>query len=207
MKLATSDTRTRPRLNGPDKKTLRAKLATFESPVRTAIADSLVVRASSAAELAEELNLPVEKVRYHLRRMRAGGLVDTHARTRRRGVTENLYSIDARRLILSDLEAASLPDHRLDYAHARALRLMFRDAMEAVHAGRLFAHPAYTAFRFTMPLDEEGKREAREILDQLVDTVMRVRHATLERLEAGGEEGMIASAAILSFGRASGETP
>jgi DNA-binding transcriptional ArsR family regulator len=202
-----SETRTECTAGGPDRKRVRAKLAIVGSPVRTAIADNLIVRPASAAELAQTLDLPVEKVRYHLRRMRVGALVEVRGKTRRRGVSENLYSIDPRKLILSDCEVAGLSDRLLDHTHLRGLRMMFREAVEAVAAGTYVARPEYVVSRFTVPIDETGRHEAWEIHHELIDEILRVSQSALERLEAGEKDGTLALAAILSFGRPPGELP
>jgi DNA-binding transcriptional ArsR family regulator len=185
------------------RKLARAKMAVLTSPLRLAIVTSLGFRAASAAELATEIGVPVEKVRYHLKRLREVDLVTSEGTTRRRGVTETLYSADAARQIISKEEVAHLSPHGFAQAQTRLLRLMFRDASEAVGSVVFAKRSDYGFIRFPLPLDEQGWPDALAIHDQALQKILKVKEESLDRLEAGGETSTRVCAAIIFFERSS----
>ncbi len=177
----------------------KEKLASIAVPLRSAITSSLTLRPASSAELAEELGVPVERVRYHLNRMRRVGLVDLQGKTRRRGVSENLYSVDPRNVLLDADDAARLPPHHLDRSYARLLRLMFREVAAAVRAETFRSQIDCAVVRFALPLDRRAWREFIELQNDLLDGILTAREASLTRLKTTRETPVKASAMILSF--------
>jgi DNA-binding transcriptional ArsR family regulator len=206
MTLPHFDIQARPMVEDP-RKLGREKLAIMTSRIRYGITAMLVLEPASVAELAAELGVPAEKVRYHLNRLRDLGFVDLHGTTRRRGVVENLYSADPRKFVSDGDETASTPRHRFDRPYARLLRVMFQEAIEAAQSGDFDSRPEATNVRFPLPLDERGWDEAAEIFRQLVHDVFSVREAAGRRLEADGEPPIRASAVVLHFERAGEDAP
>lgn len=192
------ETRTQVMADRPGKHS-RDKLAVVESPLRLAIVSSLSLRPATAAELAEELAEPVEAVRYHLRWLRSVDLVEVKGKARRGGITENLYSVDPRKHLIERGELSGVSDSRFDLAHARLLRLMFREAMEAARAGSFAERPEHLLLRFLLPIDEPGWDEALAIHDRVIEEVLAVRAESQARLDAGGEEEILARVATLLF--------
>ncbi len=140
---------------------LREKLAAVSNPIRLAIVSSLSERPASVAELAEEIEVPVERARYHLNRMLRFGLVQRQGPTNRRGVSEQLYSADPAKLIIETDEAVRLPVHRLDEAHLSLLRLMFRETRASTRAGKLGLHEDQTMVRLPISFDARAWAEAK----------------------------------------------
>lgn len=201
MTLPHFDIHARPMVEDP-RKLGREKLAIVTSHIRLGITGILVLEPASVAELAAELDVPAERVRYHLNRLRDLGLVDLHGTTRRRGVAENLYSADPRKFLADGEETEGAPRHRFDRPYARLLKMMFHEAMEAAQSHNSSSRPEATNVRFPLPLDERGWDEAAEIFRQLVDEVFAVGEAARQRLETGGETPIRASALVLHFERA-----
>jgi DNA-binding transcriptional ArsR family regulator len=200
MTLPRLDIRPQPMVED-GKKLNREKLAVIASPIRLGIDTILSIRPATVAEIASELEVPAEKVRYHLNRMRDAGLVKLHGTTRRRGLAENLYIAEPRGAIISIDDARVTPSHHLDYPYTRALRLMFREVTEAVEADTFGYRPKSANVRFPLPLDEQGWDEVFEILDELFHGVLSVREASLDRVAKSGESPIRASAFILHFER------
>ncbi|HEU5253081.1 MAG TPA: winged helix-turn-helix domain-containing protein [Solirubrobacterales bacterium] len=180
----------------------REKLAILGNDIRLGIITSLLLGPASVAELAAELEVPVAKVRYHLNRMRDVNLVELYGETSRRGVTENLFTVDPRKNLMEPDEMEGLPRHRFDRPYTRLLKQMFREVAEAVEARNFRSRPEHTGVRLPLPLDERGWRESAAIYRQLIDEVLTVREASLNRLEASGETPIKALGMILSFERA-----
>lgn len=198
------DLPTTPAVDGPDK-LAREKLAVVASLLRTAISTGLSFGPRTAGELADELNVPVEKIRYHLGRMCRAGLVELRGKTRRRGVTENIYVSNLRRHVIDKADIARIPPYRLASANARLLRLMFKEAMAAARTGDLNIRQEYTVTRFPLPLDQQGWREATNLHGEILEKILDVEQRSLSRLEASGEQPITAIAMTLFFERAAGE--
>ena len=179
----------------------RDRLTVIASPIRTGIGHILTLRPASVAELAAELGVPAEKVRYHLNRLRDVGLVELHGTTRRRGVAENLYRADPRNAIADVEEVRETPRHHFDHPYALLLRHMFREVTEAVEAGTFSSRPDYANVRFPLPLDEQGWDDVAVILRELVYEVLSVREVSIGRLEESSEPPIRASVVVLHFER------
>lgn len=177
----------------------RDKVAVVEHPLRLAIVSSLSMRPATAAEVAEELDVPVEQVRSHLSWLRGVDLVEVKGKARRGGTAENVYAADPRSHLIKRGELTDLSSARIDLAHARLLRLMFRETMEAARGGTFAGRPEHSLLRFLLPLDEQGWEQALEIHDRVTSEVLEVREKSQARLDAGGEEEILARMATLLF--------
>lgn len=181
------------------KQLAREKLAMLASPVRLAIGTSLALRPATAAEVAKELELPVEKVRYQIKRLMQRGLVDIEEQIRRRGVLERVYSVDSRKHVLERDELADLPEGRRIEAEARLLRMMFHEALEALRSGTFATRDDHASVRVPLHLDNRGWADVAEIHRQLVGGVLDARVRSMERVEESGEEPTAASIFLLFF--------
>jgi DNA-binding transcriptional ArsR family regulator len=190
-------------IDGP-KRLAREKLTTSVDELRYAVITNLSFEPATAAELAAELDVPVKRIRYHLRRMRSAGLLEVKEKVRRRGVAENLYVSCTRRHLLDNGEAALLPPGRVEHLQARLLRSMFRETTEAVRGGTFSNRPGFAAIRFPLPLDEQGWREATDLHHEVIDRVLTAVELSRRRLEASGEKAIRASALTLFFERSPG---
>ncbi len=177
----------------------RAKVAVAENPLRLAIVSSLCMRPATAAEVAEELEVPVDKVRYHLRWLRGADLVDVKEQARRQSVMENVYSVDPRKYLIQRDELESLSSGRFDLAQIRLLRLVFREAMEAARAGTFAQRPEHALLRFLLPLDEQGWEEVLAIHERVIDEVLEVREESQARLDEGDDEEILVRVVTLLF--------
>jgi DNA-binding transcriptional ArsR family regulator len=175
------------------------KVSVVGNPSRLAIVSSLSLQPATAAEVARDLDQPVERVRYHLRWLRDRDLVEIKEKVQRRGTIENVYSVDPRKHLIGRGELEGVSDHRADLAHARLLRLMFREAMDAARAGTYGDKPEHALLRVLIPLDEEGWEEALTIHDRVTKEVLTVREQSQARLEAGEEEEAILTRVVALF--------
>ena len=67
------------------------KVAVLEDPLKAAILTLLMRRPASIAEVASELDLPIGRARYQLRRLHQAGMVELTEVRPRRGVVERVY--------------------------------------------------------------------------------------------------------------------
>lgn len=177
----------------------RDKVAVVENPLRLAIVSTLTIRPATAAQVAKELDVPAEKVRYHLRWLRNAGLADVKEKSRHGGVTENVYCVDPRKYVIEKSELARFSSGRTDLAYVRLLRLIFREAMQATRAGPHAKRSEHILLRFLFPLDEQGWENALAIHSRVTDEVLEVREESQARLEAGQGDEILARVATLFF--------
>jgi DNA-binding transcriptional ArsR family regulator len=169
--------------------------------IQLGITDRLQIGPASSAEIAADLDLPASTIRQELRKLNRAGIVERVGKTSRRGVSEFLYSADLSRGVLRHGDLADLPDHLHDAAHARFLRQMHGEAMEAIEAGTFYARDEFALIRFVIPLDDRGWAEACLLHDGLTDLIIESVEAAKIRIQDGGREGetLLASAAAMFF--------
>lgn len=175
------------------------RLAVMADPLRSGVVDCLVLGPASAAELADELGVPVERVRYQLKRLRRAGIVSVHAEGSRRGAVEYLYAADSRKLVFLEDEAAANPGQRLRRHVPPSLRMIFKEALEATQAGAFHGRDDCNITRVPLRLDPRGYREVREIVDAAVRDLFEVREGSSARLEISGETARPATSVLLLF--------
>jgi DNA-binding transcriptional ArsR family regulator len=157
-----------------DHRALRAAL----TPLRRDLLERLRVPAS-AAQLADAMGLPRQKLGYHLRALEAAGLIRLAEERRRRGFTERLL-VAADYLIDPDLLAAPVraaaqdsPDlHAADHlinAASAMVRDVARMRQQAEAAGaRLLTITMQAELGFSTPAEfEQFAREAAEAITVL----------------------------------------
>jgi DNA-binding transcriptional ArsR family regulator len=137
------------------------------SPLRRQLLDRLQ-QPASAAQLATELELPRQRVNYHLRTLEKAGLIELVEERRRRGCTERMMQVTAGSFIVDpsvmgvtgDSEAARLrsgdtyaAEYLIDVA-ADTVRNVARMRAGAEKAGtRLLTFTIETRARFAEPAD------------------------------------------------------
>ncbi len=182
----------------------REKLAAIENPLRLAMLTRLAMGPASVGELAESADASIERVRYHVNRMREVGLVESAGRTRRRGVAEELLSVDPAKFVLSAEEMSHLSSDRWERAHLGLLRVLFREANAAMRAVAPGFDEENVTVRFALPLDAQAWQEALRLHDETMLEVLEIRKRSLARLDASGEAGVEGTVALLFFEAALG---
>jgi DNA-binding transcriptional ArsR family regulator len=186
-------------LKGTRAREIEEKLAVSTSPLRTRIVFQLILRPASAAELAETLSAPIEKVRYQLKRLDRAGFVSTLRERRRRGTMERVYRVESRKLIWDSEEAALVPLAKFkDYEAAMAL-MIFRGALSANRSRAFQEKRTYLIVRIPIRVDTQGTAEVSKIFEVLVDRLIELRDESLRRLEDESGEPRTASSALLFF--------
>lgn len=165
--------------------------------VRFALLTSLALEPRTAIELADELSLPLEKVRYQLRRLNADGAIQVHGEHQRRGMVEKIYIADPRRN--AELETqlvAEATDARRIFQRA-LLTTLFRELLEAIQAGAFHERLDYTLAFVPLALDPRGHDEVEEIVVERMERMFAIREECLRRLERTDEPRLAAISAFL----------
>ncbi len=175
------------------------KLEATLNPIREAVLRHLSLWPASAAELAEALDVPIERVRYQVKRLEQAGFISPVEERRRRGTTERVYSTESRRLVWDKEEAAALPAAKVRGFEARATSLIFKEALDAMRAGAFRGRDEYSISRIPMRLDARAAGEVADALDGLLERLLDLREESLKRLRGTGEDPRPALSALLFF--------
>jgi len=165
--------------------------------VRLAIARRLFVRKASAAEVAGELGLPVDRVRRRIRRMAEEGLVERVGGRPRRGVLENVYTIKARSELIDP--AAEREPRLRDELVETLLRSTFSEAIRSLRGGVFTARADYAVLQASFRVDRQGWEECRGILADARRRMAEAAETSARRLAETGEDPIHAGSASLWF--------
>ncbi len=128
----------------------RERLAALLPPLRRELLEALAEEPASAAGLARRLDLPRQKVNYHLRALEGAGFLELAGERRRRGCTERLLRPTARALCIDPtvlgalaVDPAAVQD-RFSSAYLLALATRLAADVGALRRGA-------TAARKTLP--------------------------------------------------------
>lgn len=174
-----------------------ARVEAMSHPLRIDISSVLTQHsAMSAAEVAAELDEPVERVRYQLRHMVKAGVVRVSRVRRRRGVVERFYRGNEEAMIFQTDELNLVPESKRRKMNATYLSVSFREALKALSSGSLIGREGAANTRTPMLLDERGWAELALVYRQAFDGIQKVKADCAKRL-SGSEEDLISATAIL----------
>jgi len=181
--------------DGESRKDALAKLEGFNDPLRARMLTALILRPSSANDLAADLGLPIGRVRYHLGRLRKAGLAELREQRPRRGVVERVYF--TRPNFLTNEDAAHLTPEEIGQGHVEILRVIVQDCLAALRAGTFSAREGFQAARVPLRLDDEGWLQASTLQHEALDRLIEIHVEASKRLDRSGDEAIGAFA--LSF--------
>jgi len=157
---------------------------------------------ASPNELAGVLGAPLGNVAYHVRMLVGLGCVELTRTRPRRGALEHYYRAIAHPWLDAE-QWGNLPASFRRQALAGTLRDVVFDASEAGVAGG-FDHSDAQIKRVTVELDEQGRRDAAELLEQMLTSLGRIHAESVSRASDGqGDQGTVdTEIAVLLFRRA-----
>ena len=164
-----------------------ARLAkAMSSPVRIRILGMLNEAVLSPKQVAERLGEPLENVSYHVRLLRDLGCIELVRTEKRRGATAHFYRATTRAFIDStassdlDLEARAAITSTI-------LRESFRLAYTAAARGTFDSRTDRHLSMTNLTLTEAGWGELNAVLDEVVETALRLQAEALSP-EAADED-------------------
>jgi predicted transcriptional regulator len=187
------------RHNRPTSPMLKLAMA-ISHPVRFRIITAMNApeRNASPKELAEEFDLDVKRVAYHVRELAELGyleLVDTEPR---RGSIEHVYR-PVQRFEAWSLEWGELFPAFKQVVAASALGIGVEAIGASIDAGKFEAREDSVLAQDTFHTDERGAEEAGKILIKAVEELVAVADEAKARLAETGEEGFLLSYLTASF--------
>ena len=181
------------------KQEMAARLAVAVDPLRSAVVDCLLLGPATAGELSQELDVPIERIRYQLKRLRRAGIVSVHEEKWRRGAVEYVYAADDRKLVFPEEEEAAGPATRHRRQIPQSLRTIFKEALEATHAGAFQGRDDCSIVRIPVRLDRKGFREIHGIFEAAIRDLFDLREKSSSRLDKSGDQARPATAVLLLF--------
>jgi predicted ArsR family transcriptional regulator len=187
------------RHNRPTSPMLKLAMA-ISHPVRFRIITAMnsPERNASPKELAEEFDLDVKRVAYHVRELAELGyleLVDTEPR---RGSIEHVYR-PVQRFEAWSLEWGELFPAFKQVVAASALGLGVKAIGASIDSGKFEAREDSVLAQDTFRTDDRGAEEAAQILIKAVEDLLAVANDTKARLTETGEKGFLLSYLTASF--------
>jgi DNA-binding transcriptional ArsR family regulator len=180
----------------------RAFVAAVTHPLRSKIMVRLELGPACAQELADELGVPPNTIRYHLRILKRDKLVRTTASVARRNATESYFrGVPASTIVEDELyEQLSLEERRALTNHC--LRQVARMISKFVSDGSTYEPHYPGTVRVVLELDERGWQELSEIQVAALGQVLALRRDAATRLRGSGEEGFEVDLSVLFLERA-----
>ena len=131
-------------------------------PMRMRAYIEAVKRPVSAKELSELMDVPLQRMSYHVRALADAGLLRVVRRTPRRGAMETHYRAIATLEFTDEAEAATSPEG-LAFWRQADLRMLTEDMEHAIEDGAS-EDPDYFLARAHFVVDERGRERLAELL-------------------------------------------
>jgi DNA-binding transcriptional ArsR family regulator len=150
-------------------------------PLRLEILRHLGDRTASPSEIAAEIDAPLTNVSYHVRKLRALGLIKLVRKTPKRGVIEHYYSAKPRRAVTDEAWAATPPVVKEAIATSSAQHAA-KTLIEAARSGGYERSDSHFS-NYRWKLDEEAWAAIAKVLLKALSDVEAIEADAQERLK------------------------
>jgi hypothetical protein len=161
-------------------------------------------RTCSPKEISDQLNVPVNKLSYHVNVLKRCECIELVTTAQRRGATEHYYR-GTTRSFFNDEIWGQLSAAAKDGISVAGLKMILDAAQAAVVAETFDSRPDRHLSRTPVTVDEQGWGEIAAVLGTALDRVLDIQAESAGRLAATAEAGIPAMVAILGFEAASAE--
>src|SRR5688572_7787559 len=148
-------------------------------PIRMKILSILDRGTATPKELAEILGLPLENVSYHVRTLKDFGFIKLEKTRQVRGAVEHHYKVAARPRIGDKLWAQTPRVVQEAMVDANLSAMVDLIGQAALQGG--FDFPEAQAVRYSLVLDEQGLKEASDILRGVYDKLEAISAKSTKR--------------------------
>jgi DNA-binding transcriptional ArsR family regulator len=172
-------------------------------PLRLDILRHLGDRTASPSEIAAEIGAPLTNVSYHVRKLRALGLIKLVRKTPKRGVVEHYYSAVPRPTVRADTweqTPSIVKEALLKPAAERVLRNM---GQAATSGGFDRREAQFTNSEII--LDARGWKDVAKVLENAFDQVEQIDADARKRMGKSREGAISATALIALFEMSEGD--
>jgi len=158
-----------------------ALISAISHPIRTHCLTALYERVASPSELAEQLDMPVQNVAYHIRELEKLGCIEL-ARVEKHRSTEHFYRVTERPYLDAEALERATPAQRAAIT-GNILRLIADDVNLAMARGTIDSEDNHIS-RSPMNVDREGWDEVVEELSGTLDRLFAIQERCAERRAA-----------------------
>ncbi len=155
-------------------------------------------RTCSPKEIANELDVPVNKLSYHVNVLKRCECIELVSTAQRRGATEHYYRGTTRSFFNDEIWDQLSPAAKGGISIA-GLKMTVDAAQAAVAAGTFDARADRHLSCTPVVVDEEGWREAADVLNSALERVIEIQAESAQRLASEKTEGIPATVAMLGF--------
>lgn len=164
-------------------------------PLRLEILRHLGDRTASPSEIATEIGAPLTNVSYHVRKLRALGLIKLVRKTPKRGVVEHYYSAKPRTTV-SDEAWAGTPAIVKEALLSPMLEAATKQLANAISVGGFDRRDAHFSEQ-PLKLDVEGWEAVAAILKDALEGIIAAQEAATERLAGKPDAELIVGETLM----------
>ncbi|MGE5281145.1 MAG: ArsR/SmtB family transcription factor [Chloroflexota bacterium] len=175
-------------------------------PIREHILAVLNERAASPTEIGDELELDVSAFYKHVQVLEQLGCIECIGIRKSRGFQERIFRAKTTLFFDDDDWLRLPPTFRVDVCGG-LLQGICKDVGGALRAGTLGNGKGEHVSRSPGLVDERGREELLEILDDALSRVQTVQRESGERLRESGEEGVTVTISMLGYESAGSYEP
>jgi DNA-binding transcriptional ArsR family regulator len=161
-------------------------------------------RTCSPKEIADQLDVPVNKLSYHVNVLKRCECIELVTTAQRRGATEHYYR-GTTRSFFNDEIWGQLSAAAKDGISVAGLKMTLDAAQAAVVAETFDARPDRHLSCTPVVVDERGWGEVAKVLSTVLNRVIEIQAESAERLAGASDAGIPATVAILGFESAPAE--
>jgi hypothetical protein len=161
-------------------------------------------RVASPKEIANELDLEVGNVGYHVKQLKRFGCIELVGTMQRRGATEHFYR-GITRSFLNDANWAKLTPDAKNGVSIAGLKTQNEASLRALNAGTFDARPDRHLSCSPLSVDEQGWEELTTLMANTLEEVLEIQGRSATRQAEEGTEDIRATVSILSFESPSNE--
>ncbi len=155
-------------------------------------------RTCSPKEIADQLDVPVNKLSYHVNVLKRCECIELVTTAQRRGATEHYYRGTTRSFFTDEIWG-QLSSAAKDGISIAGLKMTLDAAQAAVVAETFDSRPDRHLSCTPLVVDERGWGEVAEVLSAALNRVIEIQTGSAERLAAEKATGIPATVALLGF--------
>jgi hypothetical protein len=155
-------------------------------------------RTCSPKEIADQLDVPVNKLSYHVNVLKRCECIELVTTAQRRGATEHYYRGTTRSFFSDDIWS-QLSAAARDGISIAGLKMTLEAAQAAVLAETFDSRSDRHLSCTPLVVDDRGWKDLAEVLTSTLDRVIEIQAESAHRLAQGDLEGIAATVALLGF--------
>jgi hypothetical protein len=155
-------------------------------------------RRCSATDIAEETNIDVKRLSYHMRELATLGFIEQVDERQVRGSLEKIYA-PIKGVEAWALEYLSLPPAFKKILAANVLKHGVVALGAAIDKGTFDARDDSMLAQDTFWSDERGAQEAMAVIDEALKSLLEIRENAKARLAEAGEKGFLISYLLAGY--------